>query len=234
MSFASWREFYYADWQWPWALLVVPFAFAVYRLIAGPRARGGDADAQFLTAWTWLFLLETMLDPIATGPIAKAFGSEAASTALGLGFVLLGDLRIWWLVFALAAPGDARRAFGIALVPTAAVPIAAWLANYLLGSAIAELPGQVLWWIHESLFVATAGFVAWRWLPARTRDDGRVALLRGVLGYAAAYYALWAAADALILVGVDAGWLLRCVPNQLYYALSVPFVWQRFHAQPLR
>jgi hypothetical protein len=45
-----------------------------------------------------------------------------------------------------------------------------------------------------------------------------------VLAFAATYYALWAFADALILAGFDAGWALRMLPNQLYYALSVPFV----------
>ena len=50
--------------------------------------------------------------------------------------------------------------------------------------------------------------------------------LRRVLGYVAVYYALWASADVLILYGgLDVGWLLRVVPNQLYYAFFVPFAW---------
>ena len=49
-----------------------------------------------------------------------------------------------------------------------------------------------------------------------------------MLGYLAAYYGLWAAADVLILSGVDAGWPVRLVPNQLYYGFFVPFVWWRF------
>ncbi len=53
---------------------------------------------------------------------------------------------------------------------------------------------------------------------------------RAVLAYAAVYYALWAACDILILAGIDAGWLLRCLPNQLYYGLTVPYVWWRFFA----
>jgi DNA polymerase-3 subunit chi len=36
-----------------------------------------------------------------------------------------------------------------------------------------------------------------------------------------------ASADVLILMGVDAGWGLRVIPNQLYYAFFVPFaVWR--------
>ena len=53
--------------------------------------------------------------------------------------------------------------------------------------------------------------------------------LQGALSYVAVYYGLWAAADALILLGgLDAGWLLRALPNQLYYAFWVPFVFFTF------
>ena len=57
-------------------------------------------------------------------------------------------------------------------------------------------------------------------------DPERRRGLQAVAGYVALYYALWALADVLILVfGLDAGWLLRVVPNQLYYAFWLPFVW---------
>jgi len=71
------------------------------------------------------------------------------------------------------------------------------------------------------LFVALA-------LVVSRRLSGRFE--RAVLAYAGVYYALWAVSDVLILAGVDAAWLLRCVPNQLYYGFTVPFVWWRFFA----
>jgi hypothetical protein len=219
LSFASWHDFYYGAWQQPWALLVAPFAFGVWRGVAPPPGPGAFPAAKpFLIAWCWLFALETMLDPIATGPLAKAIGSERASTALGLAFVLLGDFRIWWLVFGLAAP---RRGLRPALLATAAVPVFAWLATHGLGLAFGALPDQALWLVHESAFVALAAFVSRR---------GKDRFVRALLAYAAVYYALWAASDVLILAGVDEGWLIRCVPNQLYYGLTVPFVWWRFFA----
>lgn len=215
MPFASWHDFYYAAWQQPWALLVAPFAFLVWRVLAAPPRAGAAPEAKgFVVAWSWLFSVETMLDPVATGPIAKAIDAPAVSTALGLVFVLLGDFRIWWLVLRIGRPtGAASRA----LAPTLAIPIAAWLVTKVLPSP----PDQALWLIHESLFVAVA-------LVVSRRLAGRFE--RAVLAYAGVYYALWAAADVLILAGVDAGWLLRCVPNQLYYGLTVPFVWWRFFA----
>jgi hypothetical protein len=215
VSFTSWHDFYYAPWQEPWALLVAPFAFGVWRALAAPPGAGAVPDARrFVVGWSLVFALETMFDPVATGPIAKAIGTPAAGTALGLAFVLLGDLRIWWLVFAVAG---SERALALALVPTAAIPAVAWLAT----RALASLPGQALWLAHETLFVAAAFLVSRRVAGRFERD---------VLAYAGVYYALWAAADVLVLAGVDEGWLLRCVPNQLYYGLTVPFVWWRFFA----
>ena len=39
------------------------------------------------------------------------------------------------------------------------------------------------------------------------------------------YYALWASADAIILAsGADVGFLLRVVPNALYYGGLVPVI----------
>lgn len=215
MSFASWHDFYYSAWQEPWALWLAPFAFLVWRALAPPPGAGAVPAAKpFVIAWTWLFAVETLVDPVATGPLAKALGSADASTALGLTFVLLGDFRIWWLVFAVER---ARGAVLRALLPTLGVPIAAWLSVRSLG----PLPGQALWLVHEALFVAVA-------FAFSRRTEGRFE--RSVLAYAGVYYALWAGADVLILAGVDAGWLLRCVPNQLYYGFTVPFVFARFFA----
>ena len=55
--------------------------------------------------------------------------------------------------------------------------------------------------------------------------------LRGICAYVAAYYAIWAGSDLLILLGgLDFGWATRAVANQLYYAFFVPFAWLRFRA----
>ena len=215
MSFVSWHDFYYAPWQEPWALWVAPVAFLVWRSIAAPPGPGVRPEARrFVVGWSIAFAFETLLDPVATGPLTKAIDAPAAGRALGLVFVLLGDLRIWWLVF-----GVERRVGSLAraLLPTAGIPVVAWLVT----RALAPLPEQALWAVHEALFVATAFGVSRRTAGPFERD---------VLAYAGVYYALWVGADVLILAGIDAGWLLRCVPNQLYYGFTVPFVWWRFFA----
>ncbi len=103
------------------------------------------------------------------------------------------------------------------------------MVNQGIALAMGEVPSQILYLVHESLFVAACVFLARRWVPAHAPLE-QVAFLQRVLGYAAGYYALWAAADVLILAEVDAGWLVRCVPNQLYYAFTVPVVEGLFRA----
>ncbi len=235
MDASSWQTFYYASWQWPWALLVVPFAYLAMRAATEPP-RGGAAPAQagFVSGWLLLFAAETMLDPVATGPIATAAGSETVSTALGLSFVLLGDFRVYWLVLHLLAPGggpgrSAARAAGL----TALVPVFAFVVELALARALGEVPNQVLWLVHESAFVVVSLVLARRVVPGRLGEGGaRAAFLRAVLGYVVAYYGLWASADVMILAGLDEGWAIRLVPNQLYYAFFVPFVhWAFFRAR---
>ena len=225
MNAASWQEFYNAGWQFPWAVMVVPFAFALYRAIARER-RGDGVDptlAPFVSIWTTLFLVETLLDPVATGPLAKALRSDAASQLLGLTFVLLGDFRVYWLVLRFRTPEQtsARAALEAAAL-CAIAPALAGLARLSAG------PEQAMWLTHELVSLGLVFALARFALPSELSHARSAAFLRSVLGYVAAYYGLWAAADLLILAGIDAGWLVRLVPNQLYYGLFVPFVWRTF------
>ena len=240
---SSWHVFYASDLQSLWALLVVPFAFLVYRAVGALGTRATDAgprpaSARFLEAYTLVFAIETMLDPVVGGPIARALGlaDGAGGTIVVFAFVLLGDLRVFALLFGLGAARGGDGASGWlrrAALYTLVVPIA---TGVVYGSARAlepELPGQVMWLVYELSFLAMTGWLALREVgPAARGDAGCEAVLRSCLGYVAAYYALWATCDVLILAGVDEGWALRSVPNQLYYGLWVPFVWAR--SAPMR
>jgi hypothetical protein len=58
------------------------------------------------------------------------------------------------------------------------------------------------------------------------------AYLRAALLYVAIYYGLWGLADGLIQIGrYDIGWLLRILPNQLYYSFWVPAVFWAFFSR---
>src|SRR5262249_52693233 len=186
-----------------------------------------DPRSRFVLAWSFGFAAETIVDPLATGPATRALAlGPGAAQAVSLAFVLLGDWRVWLLVAALAL-GTGRRAavFGASALATLVVPVLAFGADAALRAGRPDLPGQVLWLVYELGFAALALWVRARGLARLApRGDGRaLRCARAVLAWAAATYLLWAAADLLVLAGVDAGWALRMLPNQLYYALFVPF-----------
>jgi hypothetical protein len=140
-------------------------------------------------------------------------------------FVLRGDFRDYWLLLALAR-GDARRGARIAAAATPVVPLLAYASDGLAERLAPDPTGQRLWLLHELLFTGVAIWLAIRWLPGRVGDPVTLRFLRRVCGYVALYYGLWAGCDALWLAAsFDGAWLLRALPNQLYYAFFVPFVW---------
>jgi hypothetical protein len=232
MADTSWRTFYASDLQSFWSLIVLPGLFVVYLLAsrAARRAAAASPDARFLYGYGLAFGVATVLDPLCTGPLVAwlELGRRAASAVM-IAVVLLGDFRVFLLVFRLTRR-DRRlgRAAAEAALWTLAVPLFAVTANAALAWLRPEASGQRLWLIYELAFLALALFLRGRVLPRRAAAEppALARSLRRVLAYVAVYYALWAAADGLILYGgLDAGWLLRAVPNQLYYAFWVPFAY---------
>jgi len=237
----AWNAFYHTDLQGVWALWVVPLAFLVYLAVVRPDpARALDPmRTTFLWRYALFFTLETMIDPLAGGPIVRALGlaDSAVATVVMVAFVLLGDFRVFLLVFALAAPArpldraGVLAAAGEAARWTLVVPVVALaLDRVALPALVGPLPSQSIWLVYELCFLVLALLLRERLLPARLGlvHAGLLAYLRAILGYVALYYALWAGADILILAGHDLGWLVRIIPNQLYYALYVPTAYLLF------
>ncbi len=236
----SWLAFYQSDLQSVWGLWVAPVLFGLFLLalrLGGrgqPSAGATPAAANFVAAFTAVFLLETLLDPLATGPITRALGLADAlgGSAIAFAFVYLGDFRVYLLLFGVAALAAGQPVpLGRAALWTLAVPA---LAGSVYAGALA-LWGDVamgwLWAAYElSFFVVMLGFRA-RWVPAQASeaDASTRNFLAFVCLYAASYYLLWLTADLLTLLGgFDAGWALRIVPNQLYYSFFIPLAWWRF------
>ena len=241
----SWHDAYYSELQSLYALLVVPVGFLAWRLAApcDPARAVVPQAARFVSLATVLFALETMLDPIATGPMLKsnALRGTLAATLVPFLFVYLGDLRVLLVARAVLRPAEPfGRTLGFAAVATAVVPVATGVL-YLGHRAIwPNADGQWMWMIYEAGFLALCVVAARVWLPReRTAGDGSDgegrAFLSSLFGYSAAYYALWLAADVVIVVaGLDLGWAIRMLPNQLYYAFWAAFVYVRFFSVPAR
>ena len=232
----DWQQAYYGDLQ---GVLVAPLAFLAWRLAAAPDPERAVAPetARFVSLLTLVFAVETMIDPIATGPLLKtaAWADGWLARVIPFAFVLLGDWRV--LLLALGVGRSARRlgenalaALGLSLV----VPVVAGGSYAVAGRIWPDLHGQVLWMLYELGFGLLCVGLARVWVPrVAARDPAVGAFLRAVFGYSAAYYALWLFADLLIVAGgLDLGWAIRMVPNQLYYAFWVPFVYWRFFAAP--
>lgn len=235
MPYESWRHFYESDLQAVYSLLLVPALFLVYLGVAGRRrsAQSRLPDARFVLAYCAFFAVETLLDPLSTGLLVEGLDlGNTATERLMVLFVLLGDFRVFLLVFHLA--GRERklgRSLLWASVFTPIVPILAWGFNEVLVARHPELAYQRLYLIYELSFVALALLLRNLYLAHKDPDGtgAHTRFLQGALSYVAVYYGLWAAADAMILLGgLDAGWLLRALPNQLYYAFWVPFVFFTF------
>jgi hypothetical protein len=235
VSADSWRAFYAGDVQSLWALIAVPAIFLVVVALRPPPGHAIVRDAAgFMRAYALVFALETILDPVVGGPGVRWLGI-ADPTAVIFLFVLLGDFRVFLLVFTLARHRErdrVRRGVLEALPWTFVVPVVTFVVHTGLRAVGVPLPPQALWLIYELSFLAMAVFLWTTLVPARTLDEPRLTrYLQTVLAYVAVYYALWAAADVLILAGIDLGWALRVLPNQLYYALYVPFVWVLFFSR---
>lgn len=233
---------YQSDLQSLYALLVAPIAFLAWRATRPTEYAGARVPeaGRFVSRLTLCFAVLTMVDPICTGPLndLPILRGTFGATLVMFFFVLLGDLRVLLLVIGVARPEHALgKQLGWAAAATLIVPIATGVLYGALTLSVDDLHGQWLWMIYEAGFAALCIGLSRRWLPRTLDGDparaAKSSFLREALAYSAAYYVLWLWADVLIVLGgLDLGWGVRIVPNQLYYALWTPIVYFRFFAGP--
>lgn len=201
---------YESAWHIPGTPWLVSLAFLALLVRSPGRRRGLFASLALVVA----------LDAWLNGPLTPLGGaSGAVKTTVALVFVLAGDFR-YFLVAELAAgsgPGSWRRA----LLFTFVVPVVA------LPLRLLAVPERVLWLAYEGAFLLLAVFLRHRAWPRRL-DSAPQEATRAVMAlttFQIVQYALWAGADLMLLGGLEAGWLVRVLPNTLYYACFVPFAW---------
>jgi hypothetical protein len=214
------ESLYQSAWQHPGIAFIAASSFLL--LFASRRS--------FLSGWTAIFLFEIVADAFVTGKLSPvAHGSELEKT-LGITFVILGDFRYFLLVSAYAVARAAPRGLG---------PPSAWFyaAIFAFIVPVASVAPQKTWadvfsntrhvfLLYEAMFFAFAVALRFSVLPRRlaTLDASLRGWLLRVTTFEIVQYGLWITADVIILAGVDAGYLLRIVPNALYYGAFVPFV----------
>ena len=232
----NWADFYQSDTQAVYGLWIAPAFFLLYWLLSRPANRSGvePRATSFMNVYAPLFTIMAVVDPYVTGPLLRRLGIEGdAATYWLVPFVLIGDFRVFLLLFYVMAPErGVWRAIGRAAMWTLVVPIVALGSLYGLQTRYGALPAQSIWILYEVGFLAVALFLDLVHLPAQVDLRRRFEVhqyLRALVRYVALYYALWAAADLLVLLrDADWAWALRIIPNQLYYGFWVPFAYLRF------
>lgn len=211
---------YASPWLHPGIAFLAAAAFALV------RAR----RQSFVAAWTTIFLLEIVADAMVTGGFAPVPKGSLLERNLGITFVILGDFRYFLLVeaflFSRAAPhglGPPKTWVTAALLAFV-VPVASLVHQRIMPGWFEN--GRHVFLGYELMMVVF--LVALRATVLRRRlramPGELAAWLDMVTLFVIVQYALWATADVIILGGHDWGFLLRTVPNGLYYGAFVPFV----------
>jgi len=140
--------------------------------------------------------------------------SGRAASAVPLFFVLMGDFR--YLLLVTSATPDGRFApNGRQLLGAAGLSLLVPIGTQLILAALPEsLSGpRVMFAIYEVAFFALSAVLL------RVHPNLRAnPWIRSVSRFVMLYYGLWATADVILLgTGSDLGFLLRVLPNLLYY-----------------
>lgn len=218
-------EFYDSFLQHPlllWAAAILGLLLALSRPGLSATVRRycvALATISLLDAWL------TTTDVPGIGPL-----TGAAASFVPLAFVLIGDFRFFLFIESAKQNGTVGPSVGAwmrASAWTLLVPLGSQLVVFALGSN----EPRILFVIYETLFVFLSIGLAHVYLPRRSHA---LQWTQRVTRFVIAYYALWAVADAIILTtGADAGFLLRMLPNVLYYGGLVPAIaWAAPRAPP--
>jgi hypothetical protein len=227
MSLGAAKAVYDSAWQHPgvaWIAGLPLLGVAVLALLR--RRRLGDADPRRRAFVLCFLTLEVaiLVDAWLTGVLSPLAGG--AATAAAVLFVILGDLRFFYLVERQrgeAAPTAraAARALTVALPVSLIVPIGTAVLTRVDPTTYR---GNRLFLCYElALFVIVVVFTLLRRPGRRDGADGRARYVHRLLCFELVQYGLWAVADVLIVYSeLQIGWWLRIVPNALYYVAFVP------------
>jgi hypothetical protein len=174
-------------------------------------------SARVLLPTLLVFQLGILLDAWLTAPkLSPLTGDTAQNVAIA--FVVLGDARYFFLLQRYGENRPTLRALGIACALGLIVPIASLVAKVWSANP------RVLFCVYEAMFAVLAVGLASFAVP-RMPDGPSKRWAARLTTFEIVQYVLWVLADVIILSGHDVGYLLRLVPNTMYYAVFVPYAW---------
>lgn len=206
------KTIYDSAWHHPFVAYVVGVAllFALARRLP------------FLYAYLVVFLVTIVADATVTGGWSPVPLGTLAYTVFSVVFIVLGDLRYFVLAERATHPDDPLSrvitwAVGLSLIMPA-------LSGVLTRVVPAMQNDRVLYMVYEAVMgCIVLGLDRFRYAPSDAPAEIRHWVHRVSVLFATLYFG-WALSDVVILLGVDAGHLLRLVPNVLYYGAFLPFV----------
>lgn len=236
MPASPWERLYSSPWHNPGFFWL---AGALFLLALGLRVGG-------LRGFLLIFGLEILADCTLTGGWTPIPPGSSLGTPVSVAFVILGDLRYFLLIEAVRGGegltrGPLRRAAALSFV----VPLVVFGLRSAVPALLAMRP---FFLVYESLLFAlalahglhalhTTRRVHATGVPVMPGNDehprdaiippGTWTFMRALLTFELAQYGLWVLSDVLILGGFEPGHALRIVPNSMYYAFFLPFVWWR-------
>jgi hypothetical protein len=222
------RAFYDSPWQHPgiaFACGVPLLAIALLGIRAARRAHDADPRRRAFLLSFLVIELAILVDAFFTGAWSPLPPESTAAQAAAAVFVVLGDLRYFYFIErqrgeVAAGSRSALRAMTIALPVSLIVPVGTAVCR---GLWPARLQGNFLYFVYElALLVVAVAFALARRPRVTDRADRRRAYVTRLLVLEVVQYATWAIADLLILAGEDIGYLVRVLPNAIYYAAFVP------------
>lgn len=182
-----------------------------------------QSGSQFALNALIVFQVAILLDAWLTSALSPLSEGTTAKTAAAVVFVVLGDLRFFVLVERYGRPAEQGRRLGRWLGIPLAMSLVIPAASQLVAASLSVRP-RVHFLVYELMFVALAATLRFVVLPRR-RDMRAPKWVARLTQFELVQYTLWASADVIILLGLDAGFLVRLVPNFMYYAVFVPFAW---------
>lgn len=219
----SYANIYHSPWHNPGLLLVANGLLLIFLL----RQKADTFERRYFRGLFLILALLAMVDALLTGELAPFPGPIVPYVAIP--FVILGDVRFFFLVERYAkSDGQTRSTANLFLRSLAwglIVPSTAYGTKQLF---FPERTNQWLFLTYESYFTIVALIFAIvllpKWLRSWNVPDDRKRWIRGFALLELVFYVLWATADVVILSGHEWGYLLRMVPNILYYAVFGWFV----------